>query len=95
MNIPKLAKGGIPQNQTLFIANERIKPVVDISGKKYFNIYNRTKNRRIKKKQLNKCPMLNMRIELERYIKENIILTKNFSKDINVYINNKNIMTIK
>ena len=69
MNIPKLAKCGIPQNQTLFIAIEqKKKPVVDMLGKKYINIYERTKNRRIKKKQIKKCPMLKLKLGLTKYI---------------------------
>lgn len=66
MKIPKLAADGIIQDQILFGLNERGKPLVDIFGKKYFEIYKRTKNRRIKKKQIKRCPMLKVKLEIEK-----------------------------
>lgn len=85
MKIPKLAKGGIVQDDMLFIPNERTQPVVDILGKKYINIYNKTKNRRIKKKQIKKCPMLKMRLDIEKYLKY-----IDFN-DVKIYINGKEV----
>ncbi len=53
MQIPKLAKGGIVSDNLLFdnnwfLAREKGK---DLFFDKYYEIYRRTKNRRIKKKQ--------------------------------------------
>lgn len=87
MKIPKLVKGGIIQDNMLFIPNENAKPVVDILGKKHFNIYNKTKNRRIKKKQIKKCPILLIKLELERCIG----LGNCYNKNIEIYINDKQI----
>lgn len=67
MKIPKLVASRIIQDQTLFGLNEKEKPLVDIFGKKYFEIYKRTKNRRIKKKQIKKCPMLKLKLEIKKY----------------------------
>lgn len=87
MKIPKLAKGGIVQDNMLFIPNGSTKPVVDILGKKYINIYNRTKNRRIKKKQIKKCPMLKLKLEIEKCIG----LGNCYNKDIKICINGRQI----
>ena len=53
MNIPKLAKGGIVNNNLALIGEEKGKSIVPLKDK-YYEIYKRTKNRRIKKKQLKK-----------------------------------------
>lgn len=53
MKIPKLAKGGIINNDSAFIGEGKGKPVVPLKDK-YYEIYKRTKNKRIKKKQLKK-----------------------------------------
>lgn len=68
MKIPRLAKGGSIQDNMSFIPNIHTEPIIDILGKKYINIYERTKNRRIKKKQIKKCPMLKLKLGLTKYI---------------------------
>lgn len=87
MKIPKLVKGGVIQDNMLFFPGERKKVAVDIIGKKYFDIYNRTKNRRIKKKQIKKCPMLLIKSELEKCIG----LDNCYNKDIKICINGRQI----
>lgn len=39
-----------------------------IDPPQYLKIYHRTKNRRIKKKALRKCPMLHLQKQIEKYI---------------------------
>lgn len=90
LNIPKLAKGGIIQDNMLFSVSERKKPIVDIINKKYFNIYNKTKNRRIKKKQIKKCPILQLKLELEEYV----CLGNCYNKDIKICINDRQIKKV-
>lgn len=67
MNIPKLAKGGIVNNQLPFIAKEKGKNLFE---DKYYEIYKRTKNRRIKKKQLKKSWTLKMQNAMKPFINE-------------------------
>ena len=86
MKIPKLAKGGIIQENMLFSAGERKKQVVDILGKKYFDIYNKTKNRRIKKKQIKKCPMLELKLRTEKCVG---LSNYHHNKNLEIYINGK------
>lgn len=50
MQIPKIAKGGIPDFDNWFMAGER-KCKKDLFFDKYYEIYKRTKKKRIKKKQ--------------------------------------------
>lgn len=85
MKLPKLAKGGIIiQDNLIFVPNKRMKPAVDILGKKYFDIYNRTKNRRIKKKQIKKCPMLELRLRIEKCVG---LSNYHLNKNLEIYIN--------
>lgn len=86
MKIPKLAKGGIIQDNPLFVPNERKKPAVVILDKKYFDIYNRTKNRRIKKKQIKKCPMLELKLRIEKCVD---LSNYHHNKNLEIYINGK------
>ena len=67
MNIPKLAKGGIVNNQLPFIAKEKGK---NLFKDKYYEIYKRTKNQRIKKKQLKKSWTLKMQNAMKPFIDE-------------------------
>lgn len=72
----KLAKGGIVDTDTLFVAGEHInKPC--IIADKYYKIYKRTKNRRIKKKQEKKSFMLQIIKSIDnetQYIKQPITI---------------------
>lgn len=60
--IPRMAKGGIVNDNSLFFNVGkfpiRTKELVEPLDKKYVRIYYRTKNRRIKKKQLKKSLFL-------------------------------------
>lgn len=61
MQIPKLAKGGIIDGFSPIIGFPiKNKELVEPLDKKYINIYNRTKKRRIKKKQVKKSLFLQM-----------------------------------
>ena len=81
MNIPKLAKGGMINNQLPFIAKEKKK---NLFRDKYYEIYKRTKNRRIKKKQLKKSWTLKMQKAMEPFINE-----MNKVEEITLHIGNK------
>lgn len=63
MNIPKLAKGGIIENN-LPLYGEKFEFVFPLNDK-YYAIYKRTKNKRIKKKNLKKF----FRAQIEEAIK--------------------------
>lgn len=54
MMIPKLAKGGIIKNNCSCICDEFNPEFVSPLNDKYYKIYKRTKNRRIKKKNIKK-----------------------------------------
>lgn len=69
MNIPKLAKGGIICENPFILGDydrEYVIPLID--PPQYLKIYRRTKNRRIKKKTLKKCPMLYLQKRIEKSI---------------------------
>ena len=65
LQIPKLARGGIIDNKVPFIGEKRGKGLFD---NKCIKIYKHTKNRRIKKKQIKKCPMLKTNLLIAEYI---------------------------
>lgn len=62
MKIPKLANGGIVQTNSLFVGKKKGK---DLFYDKYYVIYKRTKNRRIKKKQLKRSWTLKLQKQFE------------------------------
>lgn len=78
----KLVPGGVIDNDNLFMIGEKGKPLIDIYGRKYLNIYNRTKTRRIKKKQLKRCPQIEMIIIFQNQIK-NLIRKSKFEISVN------------
>lgn len=70
MNIPKLAKGGIVSRNPFILGIKDTECVIplQIDSPKYLKIYHKTKNRRIKKKALKKCPMLSLSKKIEKCI---------------------------
>jgi hypothetical protein len=81
MNIPKLAKGGMINNQLPIIGERKGK---NLFRDKYYEIYKRTKNRRIKKKQLKKSWTLKMQNAMKPFIDE-----MNKVEEITLHIGNK------
>ena len=81
MNIPKLAKGGMINNHLLIIEESKGK---NLFRDKYYEIYKRTKNRRIKKKQLKKSWILKMQNVMKPFIDE-----MNKVEEITLHIGNK------
>lgn len=87
MKIPKFEKGGIIYENPIILGDydrEYVIPLID--PQQYLKIYHRTKNRRIKKKALKKCPML----YLQERIKKNIGLGSNM-KNFEIKINGEKI----
>lgn len=89
MQIPKLAKGGIVSNNLLFdnnwfLAREKGK---DLFFDKYYEIYKRTKNRRIKKKQEKKS----WKLKFQKGILACKIIDSINVNDIKVCINGRQI----
>ncbi len=85
MNISKLAKGGIintlkENNNFLDYDREYVVPLNFDLMKKCKYIYLKTKNRRIKKKQVKRCSLLKLQLELSKHIK----VTKRKGIKINV-----------
>ena len=69
MNIPKLAKGGIIYESPFILGDyDREYAIPLIDPLQYLKIYRRTKNRRIKKKALKKCPMLYLQKQIEKSV---------------------------
>lgn len=65
MKIPKLANGGVINNKLPLIGKDKGK---SLFKDKYYEIYKRTKNRRIKKKQLKKSWILKSHMIIEECI---------------------------
>lgn len=87
MKIPKFAKGGIICKNPIILGDydrEYVIPLID--PQQYLKIYHRTKNRRIKKKVLKKCPML----YLQKQITKSIGLGSNM-ENFEIKINGKKI----
>lgn len=87
MKIPKFEKGGIISENSIILGDydrEYVIPLID--PQQYLKIYHRTKNRRIKKKVLKKCPML----YLQERIKKSIGLGSNM-KNFEIKINGEKI----
>ena len=89
MKIPKLANGGIVKDNSLFVSKEKGK---DLFYDKYYAIYKRTKNRRIKKKQLKKSWILKFQNSIKQ---NNIELTRLLPEKINVILGGEIIKKIK
>lgn len=84
MIIPKLANGGIIKKDSLFVAKEKGK---DLFYDKYYVIYKRTKNRRIKKKQLKKSWILKAQKQFEQ------VMPKIDFNNLQIFIGGKEIKT--
>jgi len=87
LKIPKFTKGGIICKSPIILGDydrEYVIPLID--PQQYLKIYHRTKNRRIKKKALKKCPILS----LQKRIEKSIGLGSNM-KNFEIKINGKKI----